>query len=170
MSPPAKLEVYSLLSPFVVFLINRNYNNDKDRFRGIIAGLFNNIQYNFTPDFLHGGEAVFTFENLTIPFPQSELVEGEKISSEELKLNQMRLGMGIGYHRPIAVPEDQNNAFEIALTYEPGFLSFNSGDKTDPGFRLPDNTYEGRVHLKFCRIRCYKRILLDVVYRNWLCL
>src|SRR5262249_11773158 len=93
-------------------------------------------------------ELLATFDNLTPPFDRSEYVEGARIRSEELRWYQMRAGFGLGYRIPVG-PGHQDNHLETSLAYEPGYLSFDRGDKTDPGTIVPKDTYEGRTHLRF---------------------
>ena len=49
----------------------------------------------------------------------------------------------------ITCTHHEDNHLEVALTYEPGYLYFQRGDKTDPGYVVPTSTYEGRFHLRF---------------------
>jgi hypothetical protein len=101
-------------------------------------------------------ELVATFDNLTPPFERSEYVERARIRSEELKWYQMRAGFGVGYRVPVS-PGHQDNHVEVALTYEPGYLAFERGERTDPAYIVPKDTYEGRTHL---------RIRWDQIERN----
>jgi hypothetical protein len=135
------------INPFGTFFMWRNWNDGRQRLRAILVGLYDNVRFDFLPS--HGPfEMLVTFENLTPPFDRSEYVEGVRIQSEELRWYQARLGAGVGFRIPIS-PGHQDNALEAALSYEPGYHSFARGDETDPGFILPRDTYEGRVHLRF---------------------
>src|SRR6185369_5353591 len=110
-------------------------------------------------------EAVVTFENLTPPFTRSEYVEGERVASEDLKWGSVRAGAGIGYRHGLA-PGHQDNAFEAAITYEPGYLFFSRGDDTAKAFLPPPNTYEGRAHLRL-RADAFERNILELPHRGW---
>jgi hypothetical protein len=135
------------LNPFGTFFMWRNWNDGKQRLRAILVGVYDNVRFDFLPT--HGPfEMLVTFENLTPPFDRSEYVEGVRIRSEEMKWYQARVGAGVGLRIPIS-PGHQENAMEAALSYEPGYLSFERGKNADPGFIVPRDTYEGRIHLRF---------------------
>ncbi|HEU5181211.1 MAG TPA: hypothetical protein VFW45_10475 [Candidatus Polarisedimenticolia bacterium] len=135
------------INPFAAFFLWRNRNEGRQRFRATLVGIYDDIRFDFQPS--HGPfEMLATFENLTPPFDRSEYVEGIRISSEELRWYQAYLGLGAGFRIPLS-PGNQENALEVALSYEPGYLAFDEGDETDPGFIVPQDTYEGRIHLRF---------------------
>lgn len=144
------------LNPFASLYLWRNWDNGRQRFRGILLGVYDSIRYDVLPRAGSPFELLATFDNFTVPSDRSEYVEGLRIRSEELKWYQMRAGLGIGYRIPVA-PANQDNHLEASLAYEPGYLSFDRGSKTDPGYVVPKDTYEGRVHLRF---------RLDVMERN----
>jgi len=152
------------LLPFGALFAWRNMEGGKTRFRGVFSGLYNDVRYNTTPAFLGGAEAVFTFENLTIPFGRPEYIEGRSIVSEELQWHYLRGGMGLGY-RAALPPGHQDNAVELALTYEPGVLLFFRGGETAPSFQMPQSTYEGRVHLR-ARADKIERNILELPHQG----
>ena len=135
------------INPFGTVFLWRNWNDGKQRLRAIVLGLYDNVRFDFLPT---SGpfETVVTLENTTIPFDRSEYVEGVRIRSEEMKWYQARVGAGVGFRVPIS-PGNQENALEAALSYEPGYLSFERGKHADPGFIVPRDTYEGRIHFRF---------------------
>src|SRR2546429_563431 len=141
---PGRLE-QRVLVPSGELFIWRNRQDGAERLRADIAVLANDARYNrrLVPS---GWEAAFTFENVTLPFARSEYVEGRRVATEELKWNFVRAGAGMGYRRTLS-PGHQDNAFEAALTYEPGYLFFAHGGETASAFVLPQETYEGRIHL-----------------------
>ena len=136
---------YEIL-PFGALFVWHNWDNgERRRFRGTFAGLFNDVQYNTgSPS---GWELVFTFQNIVIPIGRSEYVEGQRITAVDIEWNMVYGGLGIAYRKPLPNGH-QDNALEIDLTYEPGFLWFKRSKDTSPNFALPTDTYEGRVHLK----------------------
>jgi hypothetical protein len=137
----------------------RNRRDGEERLRADIAVIANDVRYNrrLAPS---GWEAALTLENVTLPFARSEYVEGRRIASEELKWNFVRTGAGIGYRRTLS-PGHQDNAFEAALTYEPGYLFFARGGDTASSFLLPRETYEGRIHLRL-RADALERNILEL--------
>ncbi len=153
------------LLPFGALFLWRNWKDGKERFRGVFSGIYNEVRYNTTPSLLKGAEAVFTFDNITIPFDRSEYVEGIRIAKEELEWYQVKFGMGLGYRIPLA-PWHQDNALEVALTYEPGILLFRRGDEADPAFVVPKDTYEGRIHFRL-RVDALERNLLELPHRGF---
>jgi hypothetical protein len=145
------------LDPFVSVFLWRNWFDGRQRFRAILVGLYDDIRWDFLPT--HGPfEMLMTFQNLTPPFDRAEYVEGVRVTAEEMKWYRAHLGMGFGVRFPIS-PGHQDNALEAALSYEPGFLSFERGKEADPAFIVPKDTYEGRVHL---------RLRSDAIERNFI--
>lgn len=135
------------LNPFVSLYLWRNWNENQQRLRAVLVGIYNDVRWDFQPGH-RKLETVLTFENLTPPVDRSEYVEGVRIRSEELRWYELHFGVGLGY-RTLISPGHQDNALEAALTYEPGYLSFDRGEKTDPGYIVPTDTYEGRIHFRF---------------------
>jgi hypothetical protein len=136
-----------LIQPFGAFFVWRNLDEGRRRARAVLSGLYNDVRLNYSRKSWHGAELIFTFENLTVPFGRPEFIEGQRIDPVELEWYYLRGGFGLGYRRSLA-PGNQENALELALTYEPGFLWFNRDDTADPNFILPRDTYEGRVHFR----------------------
>ena len=139
-------------------------NADTRRFRGTFAGLYNDVRYNIGPERAHGWEAVFTFNNLIVPFGRYEYVEGQAIQDVELKWSYIFAGLGIGYRKALP-PGHQDSAFEMALTYEPGYLWFDRSKHTSPRFIVPSDTYEGRVHFRL-RTDMLDRNFMELAHRG----
>jgi len=66
-------------------------------------------------------------------------VEGQRIEDVDLEWQYVRGGLGLGYRTPLA-PWHQDNALEITLTYEPGFLWFDASSDTARDFIVPHDT------------------------------
>lgn len=147
------------MNPFGTFFLWRNWKDGRQRLRAILLGVYDNVRFDFLPS-AGPFETLLTFENLTLPFDRAEYVEGVRISSEEMRWYQARLGAGVGFRIPIS-PGHQDNALEAALSYEPGHLSFDRGTGADAGFIVPQDTYEGRIHLRF-RADAIERNLLEL--------
>ena len=135
------------LNPFASLFLWRNWNDGKQRFRAVLVGIYDNIRWDCLPTD-SPFEVLVTFENFTPPFDRSEYIEGIRIEAEEMRWYKAHLGAGVGYRIPIA-PGHQDNALEVALSYEPGYLWFSKGNDADPAFTAPEDTYEGRTHLRF---------------------
>lgn len=151
------------VSPFGALYLWRNLDNGTKRFRGVMNGIYDDIRYTTTPAFLGGTEAVLTFANYTVPVAQSEYVEGVEID-DSLYWFQAQLGLGLGYSTKLA-PGLQDNIAEISLTYEPGFLAFSESTDASPGYVVPRNTYEGRVHLRL-RADAMTRNVMELAHRG----
>jgi hypothetical protein len=154
-----------LVLPFGAVFVWRNEDDGKRRFRGVFSGLYNDLRYNIAPKSLQGAEAVFTFENFNVPFGRPEYVEGQRIEGVDLEWQYVRGGLGLGYRTPLA-PWHQDNALEITLTYEPGFLWFDASSDTARDFIEPHDTYEGRAHLRL-RADALERNLLELSHRGF---
>jgi hypothetical protein len=156
---PIQLEVL----PFGAIFVWHNW--DTQRFRGTFAGVLNDVRYNIGPRSWDGWEAIFTFNNFIAPFGRSEYVEGRRIQDVEIQWNYVYAGFGIGY-RKLLPSGHQDNALEISLTYEPGYLWFQRGKNTAAGFILPSDTYEGRVHFHV-RADALDRNVMELPHRGY---
>jgi hypothetical protein len=143
--------------PYASFYFWRHPDDDH-LFRAVVAGLSNDVYYAraLAPEnAIHG---VLTLQSRTIPFDQSELVDGEDIAYEELTWGVVRPGVGLSYRRQVA-PGEQDNMFEATLLAEPAFLYFHGGNDKADDYRVPRDTFEMRGHL---------RVKWDAMARNLL--
>lgn len=157
---PSMLEIL----PFGALFIWHNWEKENRRFRGTIAGLVNDIWIEQGLTSTSPWFALLTFENVVIPFGRSEYVEGQRIREVELEWNYVFGGIGLGYRQSI-FPGYQDNAFEVSLTYEPGFLWFDRSSKASKNFNAPQNTYEGRVHGRV-RVDALERNLMELLHKG----
>jgi hypothetical protein len=156
---PSQLEMV----PFGALFVWHNW--ETRRFRGIFTGVYNDVQYNVGSKWSDGWEAVFTFNNLVVPFGRSEYVEGQRIKDVALQWSYVFAGLGIGYRKPLP-PGHQDNALEVSLTYEPGYRWFDRTHDTAPRFVVPSDTYEGRVHFRL-RTDTLDRNLMEQPYKGF---
>lgn len=152
------------LLPFGAVFVWRNPEQGKYRFRGVFSGLYNDVRYHITRRDWRGFEGVLTFENFTVPIARPEFVEGQEIEEVELEWYYVRGGVGLGYRKSLA-PGNQDNALEVTLTYEPGYLWFDRGSDTAPDFIEPQDSYEGRVHLR-ARADALERNLMELAHHG----
>ncbi len=110
-------------------------------------------------------ETVLTFNNFTIPFARSELVDGEELKTEELLWGYVRPGFGFGYRRQV-YPGNQDNMLAADLMLEPGFLFFDRGSGTARNFIVPEDTFELRAHLQI-RWDALRRNLLKLPQKGY---
>ena len=108
---------------------------------------------------------VLTLDSLTLPWARSEYVDGIRIAAGEVKWNQARAGAGLAWRMPLP-PGECDNGLDAALTYEPGGLWFSRGSDTAPGYAVPRDTYEGRLHLRL-RADALERNLLEMPHRGF---
>lgn len=153
------------LQPYGAYFLWRNTDNGRQRLRAVLVGVYNEVRYHVTPDWLGKTELVMTFDNMTVPMARQEFIEGVKIEEEELEWHRLHLGLGFGWRTPLA-PGHQDNALEVALTYEPGMLWFDDGSDTVDGFRQPRDTYEGRVHIRM-RADALERNIMELPHVGW---
>lgn len=151
--------------PYGAFFLWRNKDNGRQRLRAVMAGLYNEVRYNATPSWSGKTELVMTLENMTIPTARQEFVEGVQIDQEELEWHRVHLGFGLGWRTPL-FPAHQENALEVALTYEPGILLFSEGSDAVDDFRPPRDTYEGRVHFRV-RADALERNIMELPHLGW---
>ncbi len=86
--------------PFGSLFVWRNLDDGRKRFRGEIAGVYNDLRANIAPAGWNGLEAVLTFNNLTIPYERVESVEGQRQRAVDLRWYWLRAGFGLGYRTP----------------------------------------------------------------------
>ena len=137
----------------------------ESRFRAIVAGIANELRWDHAASENKVVAAVVSFDSLTPPWARSEYVQGERQLSGELEWYQARFGIGLAAHSRIG-PGAIDNALDVALTLETGNLRFKEGDRTDPSFVLPTNTFEARGHLRV-RADALVRNIVELPHRGW---
>jgi hypothetical protein len=142
----------------------RNRREGRELFRAEIAVIANSVRYNRALSD-SGLESVLTLEGATLPWALSDSVEGMRDAAAELKVRSYRGGAGLGFRRPLA-PGLQDNFFEVAMTYEPGYLAFRRAGETAPDFILPRDSFERRAHLRV-RADAFERNLLELPHEGW---
>ncbi len=138
---------------------------ETSRLRAIIAVISNEVRWDKALPGAPGFSLVLTFDSLTPPWARSEYADGLRIAAGELKWYQARAGAGLAFRRSLP-PGACDNGLDVALTYEPGGLWFTRGSDTAPGYVLPRDTYEGRLHLRL-RVDALERNLLEMTHRGW---
>jgi hypothetical protein len=134
--------------------------------RAVVVGVYDEIFYARSTDSLRPFEGVFTLHNQTVPFPQSEKVDGERIEEEELYWGYVRPGIGFGYRRQLEHPGHQDNMLGISLFAEPGALYSDSAHDTAKDFIEPQDTFEIRSHAHL-RLDALERNLLELPHEGF---
>ena len=158
---PSMLEVL----PFGSLYVWRSWDDDRHRLRATLAGVVNDVNYNIGSRSMKGWELVLTFDNTIIPLGRSEYVQGQRIAPADLQWSYLFAGAGIGYRERIP-GGDQDNAVEVALTYEPGYRWFQRSRDTSSNFTVPSDTYEGRVHFRL-RFDALDRNLMELPHQGF---
>jgi hypothetical protein len=125
--------------------------------RAVVLGVYDEIYYAKSAEKIKPLEAVVTFDNYTVPIARREVIDGVRRKDEELSWGYARAGFGLGLRKQLEHPGHNDNMAAVALTFEPGYLYFDDGRKSAPGFVQPTDTFEGRAHL---------RLRLDKMERN----
>lgn len=132
---------------------------DEDHFfRATLVGVANELTYARSPAGWGNFEAVFGFENYTPWWDWAEAVDGERNEAEELSWGTVRGGVGIGWRKTLA-PWANDNMFEAALLFEPGYFYASDGEETDASYVVPEDTAEARLHLKVRRDALLRNVL-----------
>ena len=137
---------------------------DAARLRAIVAGIANEVRWD-RPAGAGGTSFVLTLDSTTLPWNQSEYVDGGRVLPTEMKRYDARAGFGMAWRRAIG-PGGCENALDLALTLEPGALWFSRGADTDPSFVMPSSTFEGRLHLRL-RADALERNLVELPHAGW---
>ena len=123
-------------------------------------------------------EAVFAFENNTVPFDDNaQWVDGESNEDEEMRKMWVRGGVGLGYRRQLVPgwnplvftervdPQKPDNMFSLYLLAEPKYLYFGERNSIE-SFVVPQDTFEldGRAAMRWDSM---ERNLLELVHRGF---
>jgi hypothetical protein len=123
-------------------------------------------------------EAVFAFENNTVPFDDNaQWVDGERNEDEEMRKMWVRGGVGLGYRRQLVPgwnplvfsegvdPQKPDNMFSLYLLAEPKYLYFSERNSIE-SFVVPQDTFEldGRAAMRWDSM---ERNLLELVHRGF---
>jgi hypothetical protein len=128
-------------------------------FRAVIVGFYDEVLFTKSTEDVRPFEGLLAFTNYTIPFPQTEYVDGERIDDEELFWGWVRPGFGIGIREQLEHPGANDNMFALSLFAEPGFLYFDDAPDTADDFVVPEDTFEGRAHLQVRRDAMERNLL-----------
>ena len=132
--------------------------------RAIIAGVFNDVFYSYSPENAGPLQYVATFENFTVPFDQAEFIDGDRIEQEELTWGYVRFGAGLGVQDQIGPYQD--NIRSASLTVEPGYYLFSRGNSVANDFVTPQSNFETRLHARF-RWDDLERNLLELAHQGY---
>ncbi len=161
--------------PFGAFFIRQHNQEDTRRFRGIIAGVTNYIDYSDSTWNEHGIEMFVHWENVTIPIAQGEIVEGRNAQYMEVEWGYLLGGIGLGWrsktHNFWASQYSERNDFDndlrIQLSYEPGSF-YTQASSASSDIILPPDTDIHQLHLRF-RFDTITRNLLEMPHSGFSC-
>jgi hypothetical protein len=139
--------------------------DDDHFFHGVVSGLFNDLEYAYSPQGWGPFELVATLDNLIYPVAQGEYVDGHPDDARELAWGRVHVGVGLGYRIGVN-PGKADNMFATSLTFEPGYLFSDKGSDTADDFVQPVNTFEERIHWRV-RWDALERNLLELAHRGF---
>lgn len=131
-------------------------------FRGIFAGVYNELLWGLSSVQWSPFEFVGGIENLTSPFAFSDYEDGVQKSEEELLWGWVRPALGLGVRMDLG---EVDNMFETSFLFEPGFLYFSKGNNTVSQFVLPKDTFDFRFHIR-SRFDELKRNILELPHEG----
>ena len=108
--------------------------------RAVVAAVYNEVLWARSWPGWGDFETVLGFQNLTPPFGQSELVDGDARDEEALIWGSARGVLGVGWRRQVA-PYEVDNMLSFTLTWEPGYLYFAEDSDSDASFVEPRSTF-----------------------------
>jgi hypothetical protein len=137
-------------------------------FRATLVGLYDEVWFSKGAERTRPFELVLTFDNYTVPFAQTEAVDGHRLKEEELIWGNLWAGAGAGLRTPLEFPGADRNAnmAALSLTAEPGYLFFDDGKDTAADFVVPQDSFEMRAHLRG-RYDHVVRNLMELAHRGF---
>lgn len=153
--------------PFFALYYKGQWEDDRRRARAVVTGVVNYVDFEDGSWNNNGWEVLGHWENYTIPFPTTEIVEGEEIKFSEIYWGHFLGGLGIGWRAPV-YPYHCDNDFRWQIWYEPGFIYSRRSSNTGPEVQLPPDTPLHQLHLRV-RLDTFERNILELPHRGWAC-
>jgi hypothetical protein len=110
-------------------------------------------------------EALAHWENETIPFPTTEIIDGYDIKSTSIRSGTFSGWFGAGYRVPVA-PFTPDNDLRLQLFYAPGYLYTGRTGSTGPLVKLPPSTFVHGFHFRV-RYDSFLRNLMELPHAGW---
>ncbi|MBI3725762.1 hypothetical protein HY251_17685 [bacterium] len=143
--------------PFAALYVNGLW--ETRRLRATIAALVNDIDYGEGVQ-ATGFEALFHFENNTIPFSTTEIIDGKDVDNSDVYYGTVNGGPGFGY-RARVWPFEVDNDLRLELLTDIGYFYVKRTRGTFQGNLLPPDTVTYGPHFR-ARIDCLRRNLLEL--------
>lgn len=154
------------IAPFGAFFLRRTMEDKKRRLRAIISGLYNEIEYTDSVWNTNGVEALFSFQNNTIPLSRSEIIEGNRAGFTDVEWGSVFAGFGIGWRKYLGNRNSYDNYVKTHLIYEPGFEYNKPGDDIGDDVELPRDTFFHRIRWQF-EIDLFTRNFVELLHEGW---
>lgn len=151
--------------PFAALYYQKYWEDDHRRFRAIVTGLVNYLNFADGTWNDRGWEVLLQWENYTIPFPRAEILNDEKIEDSEIYWGHVLGSIGLGF-RVAVPPYHYDNDFRAQLLYEAGYLYIDRSSHTGDDVILPPSTPFHELHLRL-RYDAFDRNLLELPHRGW---
>jgi hypothetical protein len=109
-------------------------------------------------------ELLAHLENMTIPFPSTEIVGGKEVKASSIVWGEAAAWVGAGYRLPIA-PFHMDNDLRLQLFYEGGYLYSSRTFDTGPDVRLPPDTATNGVRVR-ARYDGMSRNIMELLHKG----
>ena len=109
-------------------------------------------------------ELLAHLDNMTIPFPSSEIVGGKEVKASSIVWGEATAWVGVGYRLPVA-PFQTDNDLRLQLFYEGGYLYSSRTVDTGPDVRLPPDTatHGMRIRVRYDGMR---RNIMELLHKG----
>ena len=151
--------------PFGAFFVRQQTQDDRRRFRAILTGVVNYIDFAEGTWNDAGFEALLHWENFTVPLPSTEIIDGKKAEFTEMQWGRFFGGIGFGWRTPLA-PYHFDNDFRVQFFYEPGYLYSHKSDETGSMVELPPDTALHQLRLRL-HFDTFDRNFLELPHQGW---
>jgi hypothetical protein len=153
--------------PFAAVYGRQQSADDRRRFRGVISGVVNYLDFADGTWNDSGLEFVANWENFTVPFPSTEIANGKEVEDSELYWGHFLLGIGPGWRMPL-FPWHCDNECIVQLFYEPGYFYVKRAGNSSAEMKLPPSTFIHQIHLHM-RLDAFDRNIVELPHRGFSC-
>ena len=142
--------------PMFAFYLKLTWPNAR-RLRATLSGLVNTID--FAEEF-GGPELLFHWENNTIPFETTEIIDGESIDESAVTWGTFSGWVGAGYKIDFW-PHEVDNNVRFGIYYHGGYEYHQRGDDIDPASVTATDTYVHGLRLRL-RVDAFQRNIMEL--------
>lgn len=151
--------------PFAALYCRQQSSDDRRRFRAVLSGFVNYLDFADGTWNDNGIEFIANWENYTVPFPSAEIIYGEEVEDSEIYWGHFLGGLGVGWRTPV-FPFHCDNECIVQLFYEPGYFYARESSKTNPDAELPPDTFIHQFHFH-TRLDAFDRNIVELPHRGF---